>query len=261
MAGRRAPAWRRAAAALALLACAVQACAAGVTAYTEEWPPYNFAERGRPVGIATDLLLAACARARIECRVEIVPWARAYRLALTQPNTLVFSTARTAARERDFAWIGPILPRRTWVFGRADSPAVASISALSNYRVGVASEDAAARDLVAQGLDQSAIDRSGTDQDSLRKLAAGRIDFVTGTEVGMAWGVRRLGIELDLKRLLPLSNEGAYYFALNPKSDAGLAERLQRAYDELLRSGERERIVARYTSAQPVGPAPSVPQR
>ena len=94
--------------------------AADLVAYTEEWAPYNFSANGSVQGISTDILRAACQSEKLDCDIQMVPWARAYKIASSTPNTLVFTTARKPSRESEFLWVGPILPRTTWVFGRAN---------------------------------------------------------------------------------------------------------------------------------------------
>ena len=92
--------------------------AASLTAYTEEWAPYNYSEGGSVKGIATDVLRAACGEARLDCRIFIVPWARALNTVSNTPNTLIYTIARTPAREDDFLWVGPLLPRAVWIYTR-----------------------------------------------------------------------------------------------------------------------------------------------
>lgn len=93
--------------------------AADLTAYTVDWAPYNYSEQGAIKGFSTDMLRAMCQSAKIDCDIRMVPWARAYKTVQTTPNTLVFTTARKPSREGEFLWVGPIVPRSTWVYGRA----------------------------------------------------------------------------------------------------------------------------------------------
>jgi hypothetical protein len=43
-----------------------------------------------------------------DVEMEALPWARAYRVAKEQGNTIIFNIARTANREKQFKWIGKI---------------------------------------------------------------------------------------------------------------------------------------------------------
>jgi len=220
-------------------------------ACTEEWPPYNYSEQkknnGELKGIATDVLRAACHEAGLQCRLESVPWARAYASALARPNTLVYTTARKPEREHQFIWIGPLLPRSTWVFVRPDALKQHGESReLKNYRYGVVRGEAAAQDLIAAGVPASALVADSSNAAVLKLLQGGWVDAMVDTEIGMAWAQRNTGGP-EVSRLAKLSDEGGYYFALNPGSDPRIAEKLGAALEQLRKAGSIDEIVRRYT--------------
>lgn len=223
--------------------------AANLVAYTEEWPPYNFGEGNEVRGIATDMLRAICKEARVDCSFRLVPWARAYKTVQETPNTVLFTTARRPSRESEFLWVGPILPRTTWVFGRAELEGkLQSVKDLSAYRVGVVREEAALNDLLEAGVPQSALSVQSSNQDVLRMMASTMVDAMVETEVGMAWQLRNAGMEAHAyRKLIKLSDGGAYYYALNLQTDPKLTRKLQLAMDKLRRAGSLETIVRSYS--------------
>lgn len=218
-------------------------------AYTEEWPPYNYSEQGELKGISTDILRALCAEAQIGCTLDSVPWARAYAAALKFPNTLVYTTVRRPSRERDFIWIGPFLPRTTWVWGRPGSQQqIRERSDLAQHRFGIVRGEAAAQDLLAAGVPLSGLVADASNAAILRQLRLGWIDAMVDTELGMAWNLRQAGMASgDAVKLLRLSDEGGYYFALNRASDPILAERLQGALELLRARGQLDELLRAYT--------------
>ena len=233
---------------LAML-CPQTSRATELTAYAEEWPPYNFSEGNEISGISSDVLRAMCQEAKIRCTFKLVPWARAYKTAQEMPNTLVYTTARKPSREQDFLWVGPILPRTTWVYARSGLERhIEAIKDLSTYRVGVVREEAALQDLLDAGVAESALSVHPSNHDVMRMLAKSGVDAMVDTEVGMAWNLRNAGLgSKAVVRLFKLSDGGAYYFALNPHSDKDLAQRLQAALDKLRRTGKVDAIVQKYS--------------
>lgn len=218
-----------------------------LSAYTEEWPPYNFSERESLRGIATDTLRALCHEAGLACRIQSVPWARAYRNAQHTPNTLVYSTARLPEREQEFHWIGPIAPRVTWVYGRRGAERLVEARQLAGLRYAVVRGEAASRDLLAGGVPAGALSEQASNASALRMLLSGLVEAVVDTEVGMAWNLHQLQADPALVQpLWKLSDQGAYYFALNRQSEPGLAERLQSALERLRKKGVTEDIRRSY---------------
>ncbi|MGQ0708287.1 MAG: substrate-binding periplasmic protein [Rhodoferax sp.] len=240
----------RLAAALCASACHL-APAADLVAYTEDWPPYNHIDNGQVRGIASDALRAACALAQLHCQLELVPWARAYKSASMEPNTLVYTTARKPSREAEFLWVGPILPRATWVYLRND-PGVhaANAAELAPLRVGVVRGEAAQQDLLAAGVPESALQAHASNADVFRLLRAGTLDAMVETEVGMQWTLRTLGLPAGaVRQAFKLSEEGAYYYALNRKTDPLVVQKLQAAFEQVRASGQLQKIVRDYTQA------------
>lgn len=242
-------AWSRTvlASALALLTT-LSALGADLAAYTEEWPPYNYSEGGEIKGIATDVLRAACAIAKLDCEIHMVPWARAYKTAGRTPNTAAYTTARKPSRELEFIWIGPILPRTTWVYVRQDlEKDIHDFTDLAQHPVGVVRDEAAAQDLIAAGIPQSALVQQSSNADVLRLLESKRVDAMVDTEVSMQWHLRQTALAaVAVSRRMKLSDEGAYYFALNLDSDPMLVTKLQSAVGTLRREGKIDAIARRY---------------
>lgn len=230
---------------LCALPCAL---AAPLAAYTEEWPPYNYAEGKEVKGISTDILRAACEIAKLQCTFQVVPWARAYKTASHVPNTVVYTTARKPSREKEFLWVGPILPRTTWVYGKTtQAPFIRDFKDLAQIRVGVVREEAAQQDLEAVGVPVSAFSVQSSNADVLRMLTNGSVDVMVDTEVGMAWNMRNAGIAPStVSKLMKLTDDGAYYFALNLNSDPALVKDLQAAIDKLRHDGKIDAIQRQY---------------
>lgn len=219
-----------------------------LVAYTEEWAPYNFSEGGEIKGISSDLLRAMCAEARLQCELNIVPWARAYTVALNTPNTLVYTTARKPFREKLFGWVGPILPRATWVYGRANAErTLRGPKDMPLHRFGVVRGDASVQDLLDAGVPQASLMTDSSNAAALRMLYSGWVDAYIDTEIGLAWTLKMTGIPAGaIVPLFPFNEGGHYYFALNAKSDPELAVKLQRALDALRKNGRFDAIVRSY---------------
>jgi len=224
------------------------AVAADITAYTTDWPPYEFEVKGKVTGISTDVLNAACREAGLSCDISVTPWARAYATVERTPNTLLYTTARIPSRENSFLWVGPILPRVTWVYGSAGSQnKIKTFKDLAEHKIGVIRGEAPIKDLEAIGVPPDAMVIDSSNAMVLKQLIKGWVDAMVDTEIGMAWNLRESQVPANsVTRLMKLSDQGAYYFALNLDSDPKLHARLQSAVDKLRSSGIINHIVEQY---------------
>lgn len=222
-----------------------------LVAYTEQWPPYNFAEAGKVQGIATDVLRAACELAQLRCSFQVVPWARGYKVVRHTPNTVLYTTARKPAREDQFLWVGPLLPRTTWVYTRNIPGApIRDAKELAQLRIGVVREEAAQQDLLAAGVPASALVEESSNDAVFRMLMGDLVHAMVDTEVGMAWNLRSVGRPAgSVNKLLKLSEDGGYYFALNLQTDPHVVRKLQQAIDKLRAEGRLDAIVKNYEPA------------
>jgi polar amino acid transport system substrate-binding protein len=208
---------------------------------TEDWPPYNYTREGEVVGCSTEVVRAVLERAGIRGRFESYAWARAYVLAQTLPNVLIYSIARNAEREPQFHWIGPIGERRLFLYRLAarDDLRVRSIDDLHQYRIGLVRDDFAEHYFADQGfLDNECFTQASTQEQALRMLLAGRVDLVSGTDPVLASFLRENDLPLDrVERVWEIPAEAGYYMALKANSDPELLRRLDKAFRELRDEG------------------------
>lgn len=235
---------------LLVIVLPVQAAHANqIKAYTEDWPPYNFVRDKEVTGISSDILRAACDMANIHCNLQLVPWTRAVKTVQDTPNTLIYTIAKIPTREHQFAWIGPILPRTTWIYARTQvADKIHTFKDLEHFKIGVIRAEASLTELTDAGVSSAPIRIFNSNSDEMRMLKAGQIDVVVNTEIGMAMNQKQYNIPAaDVVRLMKLYDGGALYFGMNLESDPVLIEKLQTSVDKLRRDGKIQAIVQHYT--------------
>lgn len=119
---------------------------------TEENPPLNFSQDGKPAGMATLVVTEMAARAKVPVDIKVLPWSEAYSRAQLEPDTCVYSTARLTSRNNAFQWVGPLV-RGYWSAFALEGFAerIARVDDLKALRVGVV-RDARAEQLRSQGF-------------------------------------------------------------------------------------------------------------
>lgn len=209
--------------------------AASLVAYTEESPPYHYMDKGKVVGVTADLLRAACERARLSCRIELLPWARASALARLTPNSILFSLVRTPEREASYIWLSAIATEALWVYGRPDSPPVHSIADLNQVRVGAINGSASSAILRAAGVAPAAIDLANSSEGNLRKFASHRVDYIVTTDSRLQRQKALQPLPFKVSKALQVG-DAVTYFAMHPQSSAEIVKPLRSALEELRQS-------------------------
>ena len=148
-----------------------------LTIVSEENPPFNFIKDGIFTGSSTEVVREIMRRLNLSAEIQVLTWARAYQLALSQPNVVLFSTARTKEREHLFHWVGPIYKVRFGFYARKGSGPYLScladakkVSAIATYK-----DDVREQLLKSQGFTN--LDSSKSPASNLKKLLAGRVDL------------------------------------------------------------------------------------
>ncbi len=215
--------------------------AAELLVLTEEWAPYNYTQDGKITGSSTRIVEMTLARAGIDYEIRVGIWSGIIEKARSQPDVLIYSIGRNAERERYFHWIGPIIslhPKLYSLAGRDDIK-LSKLEDVRGYRLGLHKGSYMHDYFDAHGLSgYEVVDRFDL---NLRKLLAGRVDLIPGEEGTLEHLLARDGIPAaSISPRFDLNQSYEFYMALNRKSSPELVGRIQRAFNELQRSGAFE---------------------
>ncbi|MBL8965588.1 MAG: transporter substrate-binding domain-containing protein [Spirochaetaceae bacterium] len=161
-----------------------------------EEAPTNYTRDGRFTGITTDIVEAMLAEAGLEAVIEVYPWARAYDIALKEPNVLIFTAGRTQERvDLGFGFIGPVTTRKHTLYKKAGSPL--AITSLEDLRrqgllVGAMRGDWREKHLRDKGVAVKDVTSHGQ---SLKMLQEGRIDLVALSDLELAENLLISGVD------------------------------------------------------------------
>jgi len=157
-----------------------------ITAITESAFPLSYTENGQITGVATDVVKATLESAGLAYKIDIYPWARAYKKALVDENTLIYSMARTPDRENLFKWVGQIVPIKYYFIKLRDRSDIniTTLQHAKKYQIGVVIEDVRHQYLRKQGFDGLQVVTSN--EQNLAKLFKNRIDMFPISPLGLA---------------------------------------------------------------------------
>lgn len=164
--------------ALAALCAASAARAQPIRGVTEE-SGYTWLSAGRVAGPASEVVAATMQRAGFtDYRAGVYPWARAYEMALQEPNVLIFMIARTPQREDKFKWAGEFMriDYHLYKLRTETEVVVRTLQDAKAYSVGVLRGDVREQYLQSQGFTRLVV--SAQNADNFRKLLHRQVQLV-----------------------------------------------------------------------------------
>lgn len=206
---------------------------------SEEFPPYNYTDKSSKsfVGISTDIVKAALDKANVKYHIDVLPWARAYNVALHRKNTAIYSITRIPQREDLFIWIKQLETMRLCLFklSSREDISIQGKSDLKKYRIGGVRGTAEVQFLVDAGYEFSEWDLVNSHDTNIEKLAAGRVDMIIWDENSFCHGIKSLGKDaVSFKREYCFTDGvKSLYIALNLGSDEELVSKLKDAFKDV----------------------------
>lgn len=214
--------------------------------YTEEYPPITFSREGRAAGLAVEVAEEIMKRLGTAVPIEVVPWARGYRAATTEPNVGLFATTRTAEREPLFHWVGPIASTRAYLYvRRGQGPRIASLEQAREVDQILVPREWYLHQIL-RGMGFNNLKAVGTPADVIRMHAASRGALMALDESTVAETMRAAGVAGEPPEPVLLLSEAVQYITFSRDTPASLARRWQAALDEMKRDGAFAAIYARW---------------
>lgn len=219
---------------------------------TESFPPYNYVDKttGEYTGLATEIIQAVLTETETSYKLVEYPWARAYRMAMTQPNVLIYSLKRTEERESIFKWVGELSAHQSH-FIALKSSNIASFSShedLKSQHISVIRDGAIARSLQSDGFTN--LDLSASREVIWRKIKMGRTKIWCTNLLSARYVIEQSGDDPDLIQILQPytnSNDKPLYAAFSKSTDDKIVNMLREAFKKIKQNGVYQKILLKYS--------------
>ena len=188
-------------------------------------------------GFATEYLRDILDKAGIAYSIELLPWSRAYNIALKEPNTLLYGIARTDDREQHFIWFEELFTSHFALYGLSSNSQLRALDMLSIKKrpIGVIRNHIIQTTLRKHGFVN--IIEADTNEHLVNLLINNRVDYISISTSGaeLMHIKTKFGLNQDL--ILPLVElpflKYSIYYALNPSSDPDILSSLTLALESL----------------------------
>ncbi len=217
---------------------------------TQQYPPFNYLERGdsagRVVGPVPEIVAMACRRMGADCTFRLLPWARAQQEVRSGMADGIFTIGHVPERESWLRFCPPLVRAEYGFFVRMENPLrYIAPRDVVGYRVGVYGPSLTS-DILTQLARQTSmtVDMAPDIDSGFLKLAQGRIDAVfANRENGQA--------TIGLLRLANLRYAGwhsrvDYTVAFARHAPPEVVTAFEAALRALHREGELQRCLAAY---------------
>jgi len=204
---------------------------------TEQYPPFNYEEKGQLQGITVDLLEEIWKRINARSNrdhIRLVKWTVGYQAALKEKNMVLFSTTKTPERENLFQWVGPIAPTKIVIIAQKNSPLkINSLKDLMGCKVAAVRDDIGEQLLVRGGIKRESIIIRENAEDIIRMMEAGTVDAWVYEETAGLWLIKHTSADPGNYQSIYELYKGELYFAFNRKTPKMVVQSFQHALNDL----------------------------
>jgi polar amino acid transport system substrate-binding protein len=211
--------------------------------YTENNPPASYAKDGRPAGLAVEIVREILRRLKQPDTIEIVPWARGYKMAQSHENVALFSTTRLPHREKMFHWVGPIYTQ-TWGFYTLKDSKL-KIGSLEDAKkvggIGTYVDDAKEQFLKRNGFTN--LVSANRNIINVRHLLEGNIDLWVSSDLNVSDIVMQADVNPSQVVLAYPFRKVENYIVFSIKTDKNQVDLWQEILDKMKQDGTYQRII------------------
>ncbi|NQZ11681.1 MAG: transporter substrate-binding domain-containing protein, partial [Algicola sp.] len=176
---------------------------------TEHWPPNNYlSKQGKIIGKATEKVRKIFEKAGLHFTIKLYPWARAYHLAMNEPNTAVYSIVRSTQREALFQWVCPLIKQQPLYFvhlTKRKDIVLDQLTDAKKYLIATTRNEFDHQFLLQNGfVEGQHFELTADDQTNIKMLLIGRTDLFISSEQTIARNISQHGGKLaDVRLAMP----------------------------------------------------------
>jgi polar amino acid transport system substrate-binding protein len=181
-----------------------------------------------------------------ELDIHFLPWARAYAIAESQPNTMIFSIARNSVREHSFYWVGGIVKQHNVFWGLKSKYPNEKISKMELMNATIVIGNTSTADHILTEKNNYNLYRVSNISQGIHMLMSNRADLVVSPESVLKRRFEKIGKPFNgvvpVYYMPDLSYE--LNFAFSIKSNQGLVFKYTEAYQVLKQSKIIDKIAS-----------------
>ena len=231
---------------------------AELTILTENLPPLNYVNDGMLVGPSVEIVKEIQRRVGSHAKIQVYPWARAYKMALEDENVVLFSMTYTKVRHDKFKWIGPLAKKKDILVAKKGSgiKIISLEDAKKVKRIGTLRDDT--RERLLKRLGFTNLEPVSDEQKNAQKLVLGRIDLWTYKKPGLRTVCELAGVDYNEIEEVYHLREIELMIAFSKKTSDSIVQKWKNAFNEMLTDGTIMQIRRKWNDKIPDTPFPEI---
>ncbi len=201
---------------------------------TCEEPPTNYEKNNNIVGISVDIVQAILDRLKQKKDLELLPWARAYKMGINTPNVVLFTGGRTQERiDLGFSFVGPVITRTHGLFSLEEkSISLTGLETIhdKHLTIGGMIGDWRTSYLVAQGV---SVDTVPNHIMNLKKILHHRIDLFISSDIELPTLAQSIGISHGIFQMSYIIKKAPSFIMISKGTSAATIGAWQEAFEDL----------------------------
>ena len=231
---------------------------ADLTILTENLPPLNYVKDGELVGPSVEIVKEIQRRVGSREKIQVYPWARAYKMALKDENVVLFSTTHTKERDDKFKWVGPLATKRDILVAKKSLGII--INNLDDAKkvghIGTLRDDT--REILLKRHGFTNLEPVSDEQLNAQKLVLGRIDLWAYKIPGLRTVCELAGVDHNELEEVYHLREIDVSIAFSNKTSDSIVKKWKNAFDEMIVDGTIIQIRRKWNDKLPDDPFPEI---
>jgi len=225
-----------------LVSQALAADKAAINIYTEQFPPYNYQGDAGLEGFVVDVVQELKAQLGRDDKIRLVPWLRVLRHLDEAKPAMGFAMARTANREDQYQWVGPVASMNSVLVVRRDHPLQFTSLESARRLSAIAVLEHSAGGALLSAHKFSNVVAANRPEINFRMLLKGRVEAWLSVESSVLYHMHQLGINPDKFRLIDVDNHLPMYLVFSLATDPAEVARWQQALDQFKANGGQAKL-------------------
>lgn len=231
---------------------------ADLTILTENLPPLNYVKDGELVGPSVEIVKEIQRRVGSREKIQVYPWARAYKMALKDENVVLFSTTHTKERDDKFKWVGPLATKRDILVAKKSLGII--INNLDDAKkvghIGTLRDDT--REILLKRHGFTNLEPVSDEQLNAQKLVLERIDLWAYKIPGLRTVCELAGVDHNELEEVYHLREIDVSIAFSKKTSDSIVKKWKNAFDEMIVDGTIIQIRRKWNDKLPDDPFPEI---